>query len=326
MNLIELYDTLTLPSEQDRCFNATPIPGYTDFRIAVNSEGNPVILLPVSFSKKSMSIKNFRLRYLQLEQNIECKILDNDKMASQNFTVITFTSLDKNLQEYFLRIAETLVKTLNQDGAQTQITESLNAFVEVFRSLVDTPTKTIHGLWTELFLIDNSKNPKCILDYWHNMPEEKFDFNSGDERIEVKSNSRFERVHHFASEQLNPPKDSEVLIASMFIKQTSSGLSIQHLIDSILKKVEYNSDLSGKLNSIVCKTLGNTLEQSIMIKFDYSIAKESLRYYRCRDISRIEEVNIPNEVSEVKYRSDLSAIEDVDIAKFSLKGNLFSCL
>lgn len=326
MNLIELYDTLTFPDGNEKRFNAIPIPDFPSFRIAVDFEGNPVILLSIVNAVKNIALKNFRLKYLQLEQNIECKISENGKSSFQTFTVITFTSADRNLQEYFLRISETLVKTLSNKPAQQQVIESLNKFVEVFRALTDTPTNTVHGLWTELFLIDNSSSPKTFLNYWHNIPEEKFDFNSGEEKIEVKSNSNFERIHTFSSEQLNPPKGTAVLVASIFVRQNNSGQSIQQLVDSITTKVNYDIDLTDKLNNIVCKTLGNSLEQSIRIKFDYNIAKDSLQFYRQQDIRRIEEIHIPNEVSEVRYKSDLTEINPINIKTMEQNGNLFGSI
>lgn len=326
MNLIELYDTLTLPDGNEKCFNAIPIPNFPSFRIAVDLEGNPVILLSIVNAVKNIALKNFRLKYLQLEQNIECKISENGKSSFQTFTVITFTSTDRNLQEYFLRISETLVKTLSNKPTQQQVIESLNKFVEVFRALTDTPTNTVHGLWTELFLIENSANPKTFLNYWHNIPEEKFDFNSGLEKIEVKSNSNFERIHTFSSEQLNPPKGTAVLVASIFVRQNNGGQSIQQLVDSITTKVNYDIDLTDKLNNIVCKTLGNSLEQSIRIKFDYNIAKDSLQFYRQQDISKIEEIHIPNEVSEVRYKSDLTELNPINIKTMEQNGNLFGSI
>lgn len=327
MNLIELYDSLAFPEEgNEKTFNAIPIPEYPSFRIAIDVEGNPVLLLSVANAVKNIALKNFRLKYLQLEQNIECKISENGKSSFQTFTVITFTSADRNLQEYFLRISETLVKTLSNKPTQQQVIESLNKFVEVFRALTDTPTNTVHGLWTELFLIENSANPKTLLNYWHNIPEEKFDFNSGEEKIEVKSNSNFERLHTFSSEQLNPPTGTQVLIASIFIRQNNTGQSIQQLVDSIATKVQHDIDLADKLNNIVCKTLGNSLEQSIRIKFDYNLAKDSLQFYNHLDISKIEEVNIPNEVSEVRYKSDLSSLSPIDTTTLKQNGNLFSSI
>lgn len=326
MNLIDLFDRLTIPNGNEKTFNAIQIPEYSNYRIAVDSEGDPIILLSVTDAVKSIALKNFRLKYLQLEQNIECKIIEAGKISHKTFTVITFTSTERNLQEYFLRITETLIKILGNKPTHQQLIESLNKYVEVFRALTDTPTNTVHGLWSELFIIDNSEKPATLLNYWHSIPEEKFDFNSGEEKIEVKSNSNFERVHFFSSEQLNLPVGSNVLIASVFIRQNNTGQNIQQLVDSITIKIRNEINLTDKLNNIVCKTLGNSLEQSIKIKFDYKIAKDSLLFYNYQDISKIEEIYIPSEVSEVRYKSDLSNITPIDLEHIKKSGNLFKGL
>jgi hypothetical protein len=326
MNLIELFDILTLPEGSGNMFNAATIPEFKNCRIAVNCDGYPVVLLSLINTSKNIALKNFRLKYLQLEQDIKCKITENKESFFQTFTVITFTSPDRSLQEYFLRISETLIKTINAKPTPNQVIESLNKFVEVFRSLTDTPTNTVHGLWTELFLIDISSKPITLLNYWHSRPEEKFDFNSGQEKIEVKSNSNFERIHTFSSKQLNPPQGTNVLIASIFVRQSNSGHSIQQLANSITMKIQYDIALAEKLNNIICKTLGSSLEQCINIKFDYNIAKDSLRFYWYEDIKKIEETHIPKEVSTVRYTSDLSTISPTDISTIKRNGLLYNGL
>ncbi|GAB1404923.1 hypothetical protein MASR1M74_21020 [Lentimicrobium sp.] len=326
MNLIDLYDSLSLPENDGKVFNAIPIPEYPNFRVAIDFEGNAVLLLSVSKRIKDLSLKNFRLKYLQLEQNLECKIYENDSFKLQTFTVITFRCSDRNLQEYFLRISESLVKTVGQNPTQQQVINSLKKFVEVFKTLTDSPTNTVNGLWAELFLIENSSKPKELINYWHNLPEEKFDFNAGTERIEVKSSSNFERRHIFSAEQLNPPSDTQVLIASVFLKQHNSGNSIQYLIDRISEKIDYDFETVEKLNTIVFRTLGSSLEHSIGVKFDYDIAQQSLRFYRHQDIDKIEEVHIPNNVSEVKYKSDLTSIKPIELNKLKERKGLFNAI
>lgn len=326
MSLIELFDTLSAPKQgSDRVFSASPIPDYPSFRVAIDADGNPVLLLSVEDSQESAGLKNFRLKYLQLIKDVKCKITEDDETRFQTFTVITFISSDRYLQEYFLRISETLVKSLSATPTQRQVIETLNKFVEVFRSLSDAPTKTVQGLWTELFLIDISSDPESLLSFWHDSPAEKFDFNAGTEKIEVKSSSTLERIHTFSSEQLHPPPETRLLIASVFAKQSSEGQDIQDLIDSITAKINVDIGLTDKLNTLACRTLGNTLEQSLKIKFDYQIAESSLRFYRCEDIKKIEEVHIPKEVSGVKYKSDLSSVPSIDITTVALKGALFNC-
>ena len=326
MNLIELFDTLTVPDSTSKVLNAIPIPDYTDFRIAIDVEGNPVILISVSKRIQDISLKNFRLKYLQLEQNIECRILENGTNRLEIFTVITFRSSDRNLQEYFLRFSLTLISAIGQSPTHQQLIDALKKFVEVFKVLTDSPSKTINGLWAELFVIDNANNPKILLDYWHNIPEEKFDFNAGFEKLEVKSSSNFERKHIFNAEQLNPPTNTKVLIASVFIKQSNNGRNIQHLIDSIVNKINNNNELTIKLNSIVCKTLGNSLEHSINIKFDYEIARESIQYYMHQDIDKIEKISIPDKISEVHFKSDLTYLNPIALTKLKGKQTLYNAL
>ena len=192
--------------------------------------------------------------------------------------------------------------------------------------MTESPTNTVNGLWAELFLIENSKEPKELLKYWHNQPEERFDFNGGTERIEVKSSSNFERKHIFSAEQLNPPSDTQVLIASVFLKQHSSGKSIQDLIDAISSKIGNDLEIFDKLNSTILRTLGNSIEHSLGIKFDYDIASQSLKFFRHQDIDKIEVIHIPNNVSEVKYKSDLTNSKSTELNQLVDKQLLFNSL
>ncbi len=314
MNLVELYDSLVIPDEDNqKVFNAISVPDYPNFRVAIDIDGNPILLISVANRLKNIFLKNFRLKYLEILQNIDCKTSENRKESFQTFTIIAFKSEDRHLREYFLKVSETFLKALNVKPTQEQIIKTISSFIEIFRSLNELPTKTVNGIWAELFLIESSSNPKILLNYWHNTPEEKFDFNSGLEKIEVKSNSSFERIHTFSSEQLNPPSETQALIASIFMRQSSTGVSIQNLLEGILNKIENDIELTEKLNSIIIKTLAGSLEHSLKIKFDYNIAINSLKFYNCNDIKKIEKVNIPSEVFEVKYKTDLSNINPVNL-------------
>jgi hypothetical protein len=327
MNLIALYDSLVIPDEANRrVFNAIPIPEYPNFRVAIDNDGNPVLLLFIKKSLSSISRKNYRLKYLQLEHNLECKIVENCIVHFETFTVLTFISENRHLKEYFLLVSEPLIKSLHAIPTQEHIIDTIDKFVEVFRALNDSPTNTVHGLWTELFFIANSKQPHVLLKYWHNLPEERFDFNAGREKIEVKSSSRLERIHTFSSEQLNPPNDSQVIIASIFIKQDSSGMSIQKLVEKIEASIQDDIELISKLNRVIIKTLGNSLEQSINIKFDFELAKNSLQFYRHQDITKIEEINIPDEVSEVRFKSDMTLLKPVQPHNIKINGLLFDSI
>lgn len=323
MNLIETFDTLTAPETANRnLFNAVSLSEFPFAKVAISNESFPVILISSVADSTSFAQKNIRLKYLELTHNTECKVSETNKTNFAIYTVIIFRSNQPYLQHYFLGIAETLIKSLSSKPTQKEIIETFKSFIEIFKSLSDTPTKTIHGLWSELFIIEASKEPTTLLNFWHCIPQEKFDFNADIEKLEVKSSSSLERIHIFASEQLNPPADKQVVIASIFLKQTSHGCSIAEIANSIQKKINDN-DLAEKIFTIISKTLGNTLEQSIKIKFDYELAKSSLRFYRHQDIHKIERVNIPSKVSEVRFKSNLSDLKSIQPSNLNTAGQLY---
>ena len=113
------------------------------------------------------------------------------------------------------------------------------------------------------------------------------------------------------------------MVASIFIRQHNNGQSIQQLVQSITNKIKDDIELTEKLNNIIFRTLGNSLEQSIKIKFDYNIAKDSLRFFSQQDISKIEEVHIPDKVSEVRFKSDLTDLTPIDVRAMKRAGELF---
>ena len=146
------------------------------------------------------------------------------------------------------------------------------------------------------------------------------------EKLEIKSNANLERIHFFSAEQLNPPNDSEVLIASIFVKKSSSGINIQGIIDRIAAKINSEIDLINKLNIVVGKTLGSLIQESADVRFDYELACESLRFYSHHEVSKIETIHIPSKVSEVCFRSDLSSCKITDLSDLKEKRTLFSAL
>lgn len=322
MSLLTVFLELDIPqTENSKLFNATALNDFPFAKIGVNYFGFPVILISSKFDQTHLSQKNIKLKYIELTHNLECKVSENGKSKIDNYSVIIFKSNEETLQNYFLGIAQSLLNSLSKKPTQKEVFETFKNFIEIFRSLTEIPTKTIQGLWAELMLIEQSKNPETLINYWHNIPEEKFDFNADSQKIEVKSSSNLERVHIFTAEQLNPPNDSQVLIASIFTKQVSNGINVLDLLDKIDNRIK-EIELKVKIYRIVSRTLGNTFEQTTKIKYDYDLAKNSLRFYKHQDISKVERINIPERVSEVKFKSDLTKITPIDINLFT-EGQLF---
>ncbi|MCX8489727.1 MAG: PD-(D/E)XK motif protein [Cyclobacteriaceae bacterium] len=178
----------------------------------------------------------------------------------------------------------------------------------------------------ELLLIAESKEPLNLIRYWHCIPEEKFDFNNGDERLEVKSSSNGIRVHNFSVDQLHSPSGTLTLIASIFVRQSSAGRSIDELATHISSHLANDIQLIDKLQMQIALTLGRAIHNSPDLRFDYEFAKDSLRFYRVEDIPKINLEAIPPFVSDVRFKSDISAVEPIDVNHLANNGNLFASL
>src|SRR4029078_3598315 len=97
--------------------------------------------------------------------------------------------------------------------------DAIATIVELFRSLQAPPRKSVQGLWSELFLIAEARHPTLLLRAWHATPGDRYDFNLGTARLEVKSVAGAVRHHHFSLAQLSPTGGTTALVASLFIER-----------------------------------------------------------------------------------------------------------
>ena len=63
----------------------------------------------------------------------------------------------------------------------------IEKLINLFTKFSKPALKTIQGLWAELLIIEQSKNPDYLIQSWHSSTTDKYDFNDGIDKIEVKS-------------------------------------------------------------------------------------------------------------------------------------------
>lgn len=327
MTIIELFNSIDLPTESDNfMFSAISIPEFSNHRIAKDKLGNPSLLLAVDDQNQFVSSPNFKLLNVLVLYDVKCSILQNNFLIYKNFTVISFIGKDNQLKNYFITLCDTLLRGLGNSPLCDAVRNEISRFVELFRLATEPQIKTVQGLWAELFLISESLDPKILVRCWHCIPEEKFDFNNGAEKIEVKSSSNGLRLHNFSIDQLHSSGDSKIIVASLFVNQSSTGTSIANLIDEIKSKLSTNLDLINKLELQIASTLGKSLMESFNLNFDYQLAKDSLRFFRAEDIPKIELEKVPPSVIDVRFKSDLSELNSINPTDFNADGDLFSAL
>lgn len=327
MNLLETFNTIIAPRENDKFqFSAIPIPEYDNHRIAKDKADNPTLLISVSNQQGKTIAANLKLQNVSVLFDIKCNIQQSGNLIERNFTAVCFVGKDNSLKKYFLKLCSALIEDLGNTPTQEGVRKEITRFVELFRLATEPQTKTIQGLWAELFLIAESKEPANLIRCWHCVPEEKFDFNNGEERIEVKSSGSGLRIHTFSLDQLNSPTDTRTIIASVFVKQASTGKSISELQSEISDRLAAQIELIEKLQMQVALTLGKSINDSMKMKFDFQLAKDSLRFYIEEDIPKISFDNVPSLVTDVRFKSDLTDIISITPNEISSNSGLFDSI
>jgi hypothetical protein len=190
------------------------------------------------------------------------------------------------------------------------VARAISRLAIIFQQLTNPPTRSLNGLFGELFIINESQSPAAALRGWRLESTSRFDFTVGDFRLDAKTSSGRLRLHDFSYEQCNPPPGTVAFVASLFVERISGGVTLRALIDEVASKVALFPDLVLKLHETVAATLGDSLSQALSVDFDFRLARASLTFYDLRAIPAIRGA-LPLGVGAVHFRSDLSALTPI---------------
>ena len=151
---------------------------------------------------------------------------------------------------------------------------------------------------------------------WRVNDNARFDFSLEGVYLEVKTTADRKRAHKFTYDQCNPPENSIAIVASMFVEQSNGGIKLQAIVDKIIESISSDPDLVLKLYEVINDTLGKTLKDALNISYDVTLPRFSLKFYDLKKIPAIRD-SLPNELSDLSFRSNLSAFEDISIAELS---------
>ncbi|MEI6045136.1 MAG: PD-(D/E)XK motif protein [Chloroflexota bacterium] len=327
MDLISLFSNLSPPagtSGSSPTFAATPIPGYEQHRLAKDEQGNPTLLLAVSNSSRSRSRSiPLSLEHLMVYHNQSCQITNPNGTAEiGQFTVITCKGSSQLLHTYFLNVISPIIEILGTSFSQNDIDQAIENLIELFSALIRPPHKAIQGLWAELYVIARSKDPTILVKSWHATKQDRYDFNAGSQRIEVKSVVGRIRQHHFSLEQLQPPIGTDLLIASIFIERSGKGVSLAELVEQIHSHLNNNPNLALHFDQVVASTLGNGWRDGMRDSFDQQLAEQSLEFYEYNVVPSVGN-DLPVEISEVHFKADLTGKHHANYAHYRSLGGLF---
>ena len=128
-------------------------------------------------------------------------------------------------------------------------------------------------------MIEHSLDPETVINAWHELPNSKYDFTLGRDKVEVKSTSGEERKHHFSLDQLNPSSNSRLLIASVIVRESghgNGGMSVRELYDKICERVP-SIDARMHMYQVIVETIGADVHKLENVYFDYVESSDTLK-------------------------------------------------
>ncbi len=326
LDLVTFFNSVQPPdatTDQSPRFSAQPIPGFERHRLAKDANDIPSLLISVTETPESKRPVPIKLEHLTVQYDVNCRISrSTGDIEEGQFTVVRCIGLDQALHIYFLRSISAIIISLGTTPSRLDVSHAITNLTTLFRAMTEKPRKSVQGLWAELFLVARAYDTATMVTAWHITPEDRYDFSVGNQRIEMKSTATRIRQHHFSLEQLSPPTDTTLLIASLFVEYAGAGTSIMELAEQIRSRISDNPDLLFHVDQIISLTLGENWRDALEARFDLELAEDSLAFFEITAIPTVGR-NLPLGVSDVRFKSDLSNCPAAAIEDFQILGGLF---
>ncbi|MFL5614841.1 MAG: PD-(D/E)XK motif protein [Gemmatimonadaceae bacterium] len=325
---IALFEALEAPTEESQSsrllFATVPIPKWPTYHLGRTVNGEPALLIETRKGAAQVP-PPLRLQSLAVYHDATCRLWSRDKGFEERvYTVLWSTSSDPLIRRYFLQLLTPLVIALGKSPTSERVFETVDGLAELFRALGRPPRRSTQGLWAELLLISIALDPIAVARVWHRDPNERFDFNAGDQRVEVKSASGT-RKHHFSLSQLDSPPGVRIVIASLIAVRATGGLSVESVLNRVQARIAADPELQSRVYRVIAETLGASLPVALNEAFDEQTACESLRYFKADDIPTVGRP-LPPAVSDVRFVADLSSVGAIEPERLRGSGGLFQAL
>ena len=322
--LYDLYLKTLDTDTEDNSYRATSINDETPHRVGCSNEGFPMLFIEC---KDKQHVSDIKLSLFRVLFNRKCSLTDieNKSIIEKDFVIIQMVSDNQDLIKYFFQVIYIVMQRIPTLPSVNLLKTELSKIIEIFTAIPKFSKELVRGLWAELLVIEQSKNPEYLIKAWHEEPEGRYDFTDSDDKIEVKSTAGDQRTHIFSLEQLSPIDNSNLIIASVFVNATGIGKSIFDLMDTISSKIS-DTDCELKLSEIVLKTIGPNIEECRNFFFDYKFAVDTIQYYNSDSIPSIKREDVPADVSAVHFRSNLTQVPSIKETGYDENSTLFNCL
>lgn len=304
-DLYTLFLRLTQPETQHN-LSAVRVTSRERVWIAKDVTGQPLLL--VESVGQADRAHGLSLRNVELEPVRACSILlSSGDVVDFQAAILRCLAPEPELRQYFFRVCSIVLDEVGSKPSASELLSALGRMVELFRALNSQPTKSLQGLWCELFLLSRAKNIAEAVLAWQPTTSSLIDFVADIEGVEVKSTSGVVRRHRFKLEQLQPTVNQHWFVASLLIAVNARGTALTELWDRVDKRLVHAPALRARVGANIAHALGDHLRFAQSYRVDERAAQQSLRIYRVSDIPKINPP-FPSQISDVEFSVDISAI------------------
>lgn len=269
-----------------------------------DSDGNLVFALTEDNDNEHGQF--LKTRYLKLFINNHFEI-SNSSSIKGRFTIMVL-DLELDFDKEFIEIVLSYLKT-NKNSSLIEFFIKLSALLSQDRKASKTE---LIGLYGELLLILCLKNSHHfnLLDKYQSVDKSIFDFSISESiKIEVKSTTRSQRIHHFKLNQVHY-KEIQVYVASLLLQSDDSGTSLQELVDRVIYELSPSIDFVMMINSKIKNWSTYDLNN---IRFNELLACEKIELFDSNQISMLLGPIRDENVFNLEFDANLSSIDPVDL-------------
>ncbi len=316
-NLQRIFDELKAKVADSEDFYVEEFDSSLPHRLGCTIDGHPIFFIECADETKQPNIK---LSVFSVMFNRSCNVVDaqTGNHYVKKYTVIQLSSDDVDFQYYFLSVVYLVLKGLAARPDTTALNESLLTLISLFANDKRPSAESIRGLFAELVVIYLSSDVNYLLKSWHVTPQDKYDFNDGIDKVEVKSTKQGSRLHTFSMEQLLTTANSSLVVASIAMSQVGAGMNVYELAALIDERLS-DINLSLKLHEIIAQTAGKHFEEVSKFRFDFGMSTESYALYDSIDIPKIQPAQLAPEIKNVHFSVDLAGIQQATSSSYTSK-------
>ncbi|MGI6644445.1 MAG: hypothetical protein ACOX28_01575 [Bacilli bacterium] len=245
---------------------------------------------------------------LTLYLNAYCEVVENNNTSIERLNIIILKKTE------YLDIFINLTEVYNLNKEKYSFLQFFMYLKDLFSYDAKSGSIQVQGLYAELYTIYYFKEyyDFDLSNYYQSKSKMKFDFSIDSKRkIDVKSTTKEERIHHFKNEQLNTLR-YDIKIVSILLLADDRGLTLYDLIERCKTAFSNNFLIQIYIEKIK-KSI--SIDELKLTAYNENYIIDNIKVFDALNIPRISEKNDEG-IFNIEYDSNLTTAENLSSDDF----------